>query len=358
MPQCDMRPRLVDWTLFALTAFIAGSGFASWLLLDPQAAPVIIIHAAAGVAILVPLFWKLKRVEPRMTLTRAWDWKMLLSICTALAALGTALTGFVWVHVQWPTGYPNGMHLHIVFGLALCLLISLHMLARWKLPKRRDLQGRRDALRWLGMAGVGAITLPLQNALNKTFDLPGAQRRFTGSRAAGDFTGSAMPITNWMFDNPTPIDVNVWRLRIAGAVNQPLTLRLDDLQLDDLRLDDLTEIVATLDCTGGWHSTQRWRGVRVGDVLARAGVAPDARFVSFISVTGYRWSLPMDEAQNALLATHYGDESLQHWHGAPMRLVVPGRRGFMWVKWVSEVRVLREADAGQWIAIFVSGLDD
>ncbi len=351
MPQCNMRPRLVDWTLFALTAFIAGSGFASWLLLDPQAAPVIVIHAAAGVAILVPLFWKLKRVQPRVTQGRAWDWKTPLSIATAIAALGAALTGFVWVHAQWPTGYPNGMHLHIVFGLALCVLIALHMLARFKLPARRDLQGRRDALRWLGMAGLGALALPAQDALNKTLDLPGAQRRFTGSRNAGDFTASAMPITNWMFDNPAPVDTTAWRLRIAGAVDQPLTLHLGDLQRDDL-----TEVTATLDCTGGWHCTQRWRGARVGDLLARAGVANDAQFVSFISVTGYRWSLPIDEVREALLATHYGDEPLQHWHGAPLRLVAPGRRGFMWVKWVTEVRVLREADAGQWVVI-TSGLD-
>ena len=353
MTQCGMRPRWVDWTLFALTAFIAGSGFASWLLLDPQAAPIIVIHAVAGVAILVPLFWKLKRVEPRITHARAWDWVTPLSIGAAIAATGAVITGFVWVHAQWPTGYPNGMHLHIVFGIALCILIALHMLLRFKLPARRDLQGRRDALRWLSMAGLGAIAWPAQGFINNAFKLPGAQRRFTGSRNAGDFTASAMPITNWMFDHPAPIDTSIWRLRITGAVDHSFELTLANLQPANLQL---AETVATLDCTGGWHSTQRWSGIHVVDLLEHAGVPPDAAFISFISVTGYRWSLPIDEARNALLATHYGDQPLQHWHGAPMRLVAPGRRGFMWVKWVTEVRVLREADAGQWIAIFTSGL--
>jgi DMSO/TMAO reductase YedYZ molybdopterin-dependent catalytic subunit len=48
---------------------------------------------------------------------------------------------------------------------------------------------------------------------------------------------------------------------------------------------------------------------------------------------------------------------LDHLHGAPLRLVAPGRRGFQWVKWVREVRVLNTPDWGQWGAIFVSGLD-
>lgn len=349
-----MRPRLVDWTLFGLAAFVAASGFASWLLLDGYAAPLIVIHAAAGLAILVPLAWKFRRVEPRVTRARIWDWKTPLSILTAIAAIGSVATGIFWTHAQGPTDYPSGMHLHIVFGLVLIGLIALHILLRFKLPARRDLQGRRDALRWLGMLGFGALMLPAQTIANRALNLPGAQRRFTGSRGVGDDTGPAMPITNWMFDRPTPIDQQTWCLTVRGAVDRPLTLQLNNLTQDN----PATTLRATLDCTGGWHSTQDWRGVRVGDLLDSVNVKLDAQYVSFVSVTGYRWSLPLAEAREALLATSYGAQPLAHGHGAPLRLVAPDRRGFTWVKWVSEIVVLTKPDAGQWVKIFTSGLND
>ena len=47
-----------------------------------------------------------------------------------------------------------------------------------------------------------------------------------------------------------------------------------------------------------------------------------------------------------VLATHVGGEPLTHGHGAPCRLVVPGHRGFQWVKWVSRVEVTADADLG------------
>jgi DMSO/TMAO reductase YedYZ molybdopterin-dependent catalytic subunit len=113
---------------------------------------------------------------------------------------------------------------------------------------------------------------------------------------------------------------------------------------------------ATLDCTGGFASTQIWRGTRVGNLLDRAGVREGAGWVRFRSVTGYRWSLPLDEARDALLATHVGDEPLNHAHGAPLRLVAPGRRGFEWVKWIVAVEVLTAPDFGQAAAIHWSSL--
>ena len=84
----------------------------------------------------------------------------------------------------------------------------------------------------------------------------------------------------------------------------------------------------------------------------------DARYVSFVSVTSYRWSLPLEEARNALLATYSGEESLSHEHGFPLRLVAPDRRGFEWVKWITRVEVLTTPDPGQVLSIFTSSLND
>jgi len=78
--------------------------------------------------------------------------------------------------------------------------------------------------------------------------------------------------------------------------------------------------------------------VRVGDVLAAYGAA-GARQVEVISVTDHRWTFDRTEVEQALLATHVQGEPLSPAHGYPLRLVVPGRRGFLWIKWVSELVV-------------------
>ncbi len=80
--------------------------------------------------------------------------------------------------------------------------------------------------------------------------------------------------------------------------------------------------------------------------------------ISFISVTSYRWSLPLVEARRALLATRLNGEALSHEHGFPLRLVAPGHRGFEWVKWITKVEALNEPDAGQVFSIFSSSFTD
>jgi DMSO/TMAO reductase YedYZ molybdopterin-dependent catalytic subunit len=65
-----------------------------------------------------------------------------------------------------------------------------------------------------------------------------------------------------------------------------------------------------------------------------------------VSHTGFRWSFSLADAQALLLATRVGDAALSHGHGAPCRLVAPGRRGFQWVKWVTRIEVHEDPDPG------------
>jgi DMSO/TMAO reductase YedYZ molybdopterin-dependent catalytic subunit len=210
---------------------------------------------------------------------------------------------------------------------------------------------RRRALQYTAIVGVGALSWRLQESVGEWLSLPGADRRFTGSKAEGSDAGNDFPITSWVADDPDPIGRGEWSLRVGGETDQDLTLGYDDLASDG-------ELRATLDCTSGWYSVHDWQGVRVGDLLDAVGTTDGAQWVRFESVTGYRWSLPIEEARDALLATHVDGERLSHGHGAPMRLVAPDRRGFQWVKWVTGVTVMRRRDRSEWLAIFVSGLDE
>jgi DMSO/TMAO reductase YedYZ molybdopterin-dependent catalytic subunit len=241
------------------------------------------------------------------------------------------------------------MWLHVAFGLLLAGALFLHMLARLKPLRLADLRGRRFALHLLGAWTVGGGLWLAQQQGNRVFATPGARRRFTGSRQAQE----DFPVTMWMFDNPSPLDVERWQLRIYGAVAQPMQFTYPELAQHSTMVTE-----ATLDCTSGWYTTQKWRGVAIAWLLDQVKEDKDAVAVSFRSVTGYRWSLPLAEARRTLLAVYVADRPLTHGHGAPLRLVAPGRRGFQWVKWVNEMEVLTASDHGQWTVIFTSGLKD
>lgn len=349
----QMRARVVDWALLALITVELVSGLYSFTVGRPRGRLVFLLHGWLGLAIIFLIFFKLRRVRRRVMEPRRWQRSTLVSILLSLSALAAVGTGFIWTSFQWPIGYPNGMILHTTFGIVLLILSVWHMRLRYKPLKRHDIADRRTALTGMAVLAGGGLAWLAQDRSVKTLALPGADRRFTGSRNAGDGEGNgAFPVTMWMLDRPAPLDLAQFQLTVSGLVN-----RSGQYPLAQLASFPQLEIKEIIDCTGGWYSAQRWSGIPVADLLDRAGVAPAARHVGFISSTGYRWSLPVEEARDVLLASHVGGERLSHGHGAPLRLVAPGRRGFQWVKWVVEVQVMDEMDWGQWQAIFTSGLN-
>lgn len=347
-----MNPRLTDWSLAAGIAVAFASGMLSLVSGRPEDWWVFIIHGISGLWLLPLTLYKLWRVRKRL-LPRAWDRRTLIGVATSAAVLLTLASGIAWTSGGnfVVLGY-NLLNWHIIFGLLLTAAVSAHMVARARPLAARHLRDRRQLLRLSGIFAGAIVFWPAQQALARRLGTPGGQRRFTGSREVGSYGGNhAFPLVSWFADRPLPLDLAAWRLRVGGLVAKPLTLALADLTQH--HATDFAD--AVLDCTGGFFTAQIWRGMSVGRLLDAAEPLPAAQFVRFTSVTGYRWSLPLGEARQALLATHIGDAPLRHGHGAPARLVAPQQRGFVWVKWVVAVEVLREPDFGQLATIYTSG---
>jgi DMSO/TMAO reductase YedYZ molybdopterin-dependent catalytic subunit len=341
-------PRAVDWSLFALLAIALASGVFSLGVGDPSGAIVFWLHGAAGLALAAFLGLKLLRVRRRVVDPRLRDRATVVSVAAVVVALGALGTGVFWVlGGNFDLLYWNAMNVHVLFGLLLGPLVLVHLAARFRPPRAADFAERRAALRVSALLVGGALARRTQTTANDLLGAAGAARRFTGSKPVD---GEGFPVTSWVADDPDPIDREAWRLSVRGLVAEPLELAARDL-------DPATGRRALLDCTSGWYTVQDWRGVRVGDLLERAGIEGDAAWVRVRSVTGYRWSFPLAEAREMLLATHVGGDPLSHGHGAPLRLVAPGRRGFQWVKWVDAVEVRSAPDLGQYVAVLVSGFD-
>jgi DMSO/TMAO reductase YedYZ molybdopterin-dependent catalytic subunit len=333
-----VTPRGTDWGLALLVALAVASGLGTWFAGSPGGAWVFGAHAVAGTVIVFVLVFKLRRVLPRLVTQR--DERSVAGVLALALVAAVLMSGYVWSSAgKSAFGGFTLLVWHAALGGVLAAGVLGHALIRAKRLRPRDVADRRQFLTTAALTAGAFAVWQLQRPVQRALGLPGRDRRFTGSYEAASFSGNDFPVTSWVADAPRALTAAAGQLTIGGRVDRPHTLAAAELDRGD-------ELVATLDCTGGFYSTQRWRGVRLGRLLDEAGAHPAAGHVRVISRTGYRWSFGAEHARGLLLATHVGDEPLSHGHGAPCRLVVPGRRGFQWVKWVDRVEVHEDPDPG------------
>jgi DMSO/TMAO reductase YedYZ molybdopterin-dependent catalytic subunit len=332
--------RVVDWGLAALVAALVATGVLTLFAGSWDDSWVYATHDAVSAAIVLLVVLKLRRVWPRVRSVARWDGRTTGGVLAAVFVLGAISSGLLWANGATPKvlGY-SLLASHDALGAVLVIAVVAHMVARARRLRARHVADRRQFLAVLGIAAGAFVAWRAQRPVQTLFGMRAARRRFTGSYEADSFAGNAFPTTSWVADHPRPIDAATFRLRVHGLVDREVVLALADLR-------PAHQLTATLDCTGGFYSTQRWHGVRLGEILELAGVDPAARHVSVASRTGYRWSFAFEDARKLLLATHLGGEPLSHEHGAPLRLVVPGARGYQWVKWVSRIELRETPDFG------------
>ncbi|MEW5791004.1 MAG: molybdopterin-dependent oxidoreductase [Pseudomonadota bacterium] len=171
---------------------------------------------------------------------------------------------------------------------------------------------------------------------------------------------------------PTQVDARSFRVRVHGRVKRQLSLSLHDLQRDF----EPVELIAVNQCSGnsrgfftprvpggqwgnGAMGNARWKGVRLRDVLQRAGLEPNAVQVRLngldrgvMEVTpDFIKALDLDVAlgRDVLLAYEMNGEPLPLLNGFPLRLVVPGWYATYWVKMLDDIEVINHEDQNFWM---------
>jgi sulfite oxidase len=192
-----------------------------------------------------------------------------------------------------------------------------------------------------------------------------------------------MPVDGFM-DSITPVDQffvrshtyvpevkeSDWKLEIDGLVERRLTLTLADL-----KRFPRSELTGVLECAGNgrsfysppvagaqWHfgsvGNARWSGVRLRDVLQKAGLKPgasqlllDGADVPLGTMPDFQRTVPVEKGlhEDTLLAWEMNGKPLTAQHGFPLRLIAPGWAGDSWVKWLQHIEVLDHEFEGFWM---------
>lgn len=282
---------------------------------------------------------------------------------TILAALGVlALVAAMIRPGAGPFAWLPGLVAGITAVVALRLLVRrLHPVPY----ARPDAEERRRFLLWtVGVAATGAAALIVANvargatrsieAVREALRLPSPVRSAPAVAAGAelDVPGLAPVVTpNAQFYRIDTalivprIDPADWSLRIHGMVEREVVISWDEL----LALP-MTEAHVTLACVsnevgGDLIGNALWLGHPVRELLARAGVDPDADMVLSRSSDGFTASTPIEaltDDRDALLAVGMNGDPLPIEHGFPVRMVVPGLYGYVSAtKWVTDLEVTR-----------------
>ena len=237
------------------------------------------------------------------------------------------------------------------------------------LRRRQDtsLCSRREALHGLAALGLASISASTGRWAIASTDDPAPEGLIVRCPRPLDAETPTSAFVSWLtpadrlfirshFGAPT-LPAGPWRVRVGGLVDRPFAFNPD--AGDDL---ERVTIPAVLQCAGngrglfepkvggvGWGrgavGNAEWTGVRLRDLLERAGLDPRTRHVHLIGADAppnpktpaYLRSIPISRAldPNTIVATLINGEPLPGLHGGPARLVVPGWTGNHWLKWLA-----------------------
>jgi DMSO/TMAO reductase YedYZ molybdopterin-dependent catalytic subunit len=155
---------------------------------------------------------------------------------------------------------------------------------------------------------------------------------------------------------PRP-DVATWRLRVTGMVDRPFELTYDELVALPLHEQYVTIACVSNEVGGNLVGNALWTGVRLKELLERAGVHSEATQIVGRAVDGFTVGFPtvhaLADRREALVAVAMNGEPLPPSHGYPARLIVPGLFGYVSAtKWLAEIELTTlEAFDAYWVPL-------
>jgi DMSO/TMAO reductase YedYZ molybdopterin-dependent catalytic subunit len=322
------------WTNLALFVLLGLAFTTGWIAFFYSTAPSrasLIVHAVSGYAIVALTPWKAVIAAHGIRRRRPGWWASLVFTGLVIASVLAGIMHSTGLLLS--VGSFSAMEIHVGAALAAIPFLVWHVIAR-RIPMRAVDFSRRSLLRAGTLAASAGLAYGAGEVAVRLLSLPGSTRRFTGSYEYGSLQPAQLPVTQWLFDSVPSIDQATWRLTVrAGSAVREWTYA------ELLAFDD--RVQATLDCTGGFYSTQDWSGVWLSKLLTPHPDPPPKggreTSVYVRSLTGYDRRFAIEEAGRLLIATRLGGMPLDAGHGFPVRIVAPDRRGYWWVKWVTSI---------------------
>ncbi|MBP0452661.1 molybdopterin-dependent oxidoreductase [Kitasatospora sp. RG8] len=301
------------------------------------------LHVISGLAAIPLAGAKLWAVYPRL-----FEWPPARSVLHALERLGIALlvaavllelfTGLLNTLQWYPWPFPfRQTHFWLGWlatgGLLVHLCVKTPLIASVWWRRTAPALAQRRAFLTATAAATGAVTLVTAGQTVpwlRSLDLLAPRRPDLGPQG--------LPVNRTAAQAGTVTVPADWRLRVDGP-------RPYELTLADLGELPQHEVELPISCVEGWSASARWTGVRVADLVRRAGAPPGSavRVTSLEAEGPYRVTempAPYVDDPLSLLALRVNGEVLAADHGFPARVIAPNRPGVLQTKWVARIEVI------------------
>ena len=146
------------------------------------------------------------------------------------------------------------------------------------------------------------------------------------------------------------VNAQDWNLSIKGLVDNPIVINYKEIKSMD-PVEQFSTLVCVSNKIGGnLTSTALWKGIRLRDLISKAGVKPNVKYIVFRCSDGYDVGIPFENGMmdGTILAYDMNRSPLTNDHGYPIRAIVPGFYGMMNPKWITEIELVDKTYEGFW----------